>query len=630
MRDGNHNLKLSVETLSGFNYKHETQKNGSQLVVKDEDGNIMHEGEFKSFSANFMRLLFGNMIDGTATVKAKDLANSDVTIEDVSVSKMNMAGGSTVKKFGLCVGSGSGAVANSDYALNFVSGLTYRATTIGTPAIDGSTIKLDITREISNTSGGSITLAESGLVCGIPSELDTNVLIARDLVAVTLADNKKSTWTYSIVVDFDGTAGGFVKDFLDNFIINWQEVTAAAGFSARRNHTSLIYDDKFWVISGFTTGNENDVWSSPDGITWTQAARTAVFPVRRVAASVVFDGKMWTIGGLGASPLADVWSSTDGATWTESTTIGSQFSARYGHTLVVFDDGGGDKMWLIGGWDDDTGYQDDVWSSPDGINWTEETATAGFTARNGHSCVVLNSKMWVIGGDAGGSTSDEVWSSPDGINWTESTAIGSKFLARSAHTSVVLNSKMWVIGGGGATLYDDIWSSPDGINWIEETETAGFSARSGHTSVVSMSQLWVISGIDSVVLDDVWNYGKQLVSKAVITDDTMGILVGTGTTGFTSTDTALATKIANGTGAGQLEYGVCPDTSITAEPATVGDKTSMKIARNFINNSGASITIKEVGIQSVNGLLCRVILSTPITIINGASEIISFAFETEV
>jgi len=56
----------------------------------------------------------------------------------------------------------------------------------------------------------------------------------------------------------------------------------------------------------------------------------------------------------------------------------------------------------------------------------------------------------------------------------------------------------------------------------------------------------------------------------------------------------------------------------------------MKLARRFENNSGASIIIKEVGIMSVNGLFCRVILATPITIINGASEIISFAFETEV
>jgi len=646
MRDGNHNLKLSVETLSGFNYKHETQKNGSQLVVKDEDGNIMHEGEFKSFSANFMRLLFGGMVDGTATVKAKDLANSDVTIEDMPVSKMNMAGGSTVQKFGLCVGSGSGAVANSDYALSFVSDLTYGATIIGTPAVDGSTIKLDITREISNTSGGTIALEESGLVCGSEGEYNSNVLIARDLVSVSLLNNKKSTWTYSIVVDFDGTAGGFVKDFLDNFIINWEEITATSGIVAVYLHSAVVYDSKMWVIGGLSgSGSVNNVWSSSDGITWWQAAVTAPFTVRYGHTSVVFDSKMWVIGGnAGASGYADyndVWSSTDGATWTEElandpTPPATQFDIRNSHTAMVFDDGSGEKMWVIGGVGTATGLYifNDVWSSPDGVTWTEVLAddatppATQFSQRQQLTSLVFDSKMWIIGGDDGSKLND-VWYSSNGSSWTEATS-SAGFTARVRMASVTFQDKMWIITGNDGSNTGDVWSSSDGITWLQATALAGFSARQGSTAILYEDKMWLIAGNDGSQEDDVWSYGKELVSKAVITDDSMGILVGTGTTGFTSTDTALATKIAHGTGAGQLEYGVCPDTSTTTEPATVGDKTSMKIARNFINNSGASITIKEVGIQSVNGLLCRVILSTPITIINGASEIISFAFETEV
>ena len=63
MRDGNHNLKISLKTLSGFEYKPEVKnKSGSKLTVMDDNGNILHEGEFKSFTANFMRLLYGNMV----------------------------------------------------------------------------------------------------------------------------------------------------------------------------------------------------------------------------------------------------------------------------------------------------------------------------------------------------------------------------------------------------------------------------------------------------------------------------------------------------------------------------------------------------------------------------------------
>ena len=437
MRDGNHNLKVSVETLSGFVYKHEKQTNGSQLVVKDEDGKILHQGEFKSFTANFMRLLFGNMIDGTPTAKAKSLDDSDVTITDIPVCKMNFKGGSGVQKFGVCVGNGLGAVANSDYALGFVSGLTYGATVVGTPSVVGSTIKLDITREISNTSGGAITLQESGLVCGVkPEDNDNNVLVARDLVVVSLANNKKSTWTYSIVVSFDGTAGGFVKNFLDSFIIDWTTVLANghSQWSKRQYHQCLVFADKMWIIGGYAYSN--DVLSSSDGITWT---------------TVLADGH-------------------------------SQWSQRHAHQCIVFAD-----------------------------------------------------KMWIIGGN-------------------------------------------------------------DGSN-----------------------------------LNDVWSWGKQLSSNALITDDTLGIVVGASDTAFTSTDTALATKIEHGTGATQVEYGVFPDTSVTAEPAISGSKTTMKLARRFENNSGASITIKEVGIMSENGLLCRVLIPSPfIVVANGASEVISFVFETEV
>jgi len=128
----------------------------------------------------------------------------------------------------------------------------------------------------------------------------------------------------------------------------------------------------------------------------------------------------------------------------------------------------------------------------------------------------------------------------------------------------------------------------------------------------------------------VWNNRKQLESSEDASEDTYGIIVGTSDTVFSGTATDLTSKISHGTGAGELEYGSCPDGSVTEEPATVGSATSMKIARNFINNSGASITIKEVGIQSVNGLLCRFIPATPIVIANGASEVISIVFESEV
>ena len=65
------------------------------------------------------------------------------------------------------------------------------------------------------------------------------------------------------------------------------------------------------------------------------------------------------------------------------------WSGRYGHTSVVFDN----KMWVLGG-----GYKNDVWYSSDGINWVCATENAGWSPRDDHTSVVFDNKMWVLGG----------------------------------------------------------------------------------------------------------------------------------------------------------------------------------------------------------------------------------------
>jgi len=76
--------------------------------------------------------------------------------------------------------------------------------------------------------------------------------------------------------------------------------------------------------------------------------------------------------------------------------------------------------------------------------------------------------------------------------------------------------------------------------------------------------------------------------------NTMGIQVGTGSTAVTPTDYALATRIAHGRSAGQLEYGGCELINITFSNPN-GEFT---IRRYFTNNSGGAITVNEVGIYS--------------------------------
>ncbi|MEM2618527.1 MAG: DUF2341 domain-containing protein, partial [Candidatus Hadarchaeales archaeon] len=145
--------------------------------------------------------------------------------------------------------------------------------------------------------------------------------------------------------------------------------TSAAGWSGRYSHTSVVFDNKIWVLGGYaSSGYKNDVWYSSDGINWTCA--------------------------------------TSAASW----------SARYGHTSVVFDN----KIWVLGGYDS-SGYKNDVWYSSNGTSWTCATSAASWSARCGHTSVVFDNKIWVLGGFTSGGVLNDVWYSSNGTSWIPAT-----------------------------------------------------------------------------------------------------------------------------------------------------------------------------------------------------------------
>lgn len=74
----------------------------------------------------------------------------------------------------------------------------------------------------------------------------------------------------------------------------------------------------------------------------------------------------------------------------------------------------------------------------------------------------------------------------------------------------------------------------------------------------------------------------------------LGITVGTGSGAVAIGNFALTTEIAEGAGAGQLNYSATTTTS----PATVGSTRRFTVVRTMTNNSGASITVNEVALFS--------------------------------
>ncbi len=305
--------------------------------------------------------------------------------------------------------------------------------------------------------------------------------------------------------------------------------TDNAAWPARTEFSSVVYDNKMWVISGYGAGSGlKDVWwtndtNFTDGQTWTPATTNASWQGRGEPTTLVYDNKMWMMGGryLGGAYLNDVWYSTNGINWTQAT-ASANWPGRSGHASLVYDN----KMWVMGGYNltGVSGYKNDVWYSTDGVNWTRATANANWSAREGHSSVVYDNKMWIIGGgNLGGNRNDVWWTNDtnftDGQTWYQATS-SANWPGRSGHASLVYDNKMWVMGGYISTCVNDVRYSTNGANWTQATANAAWPARTEFSSVVYDNKMWVLGGIvdPSGYKNDVWySNGYDRILEVAIT-----------------------------------------------------------------------------------------------------------------
>ncbi|HUO58280.1 MAG TPA: protease pro-enzyme activation domain-containing protein [bacterium] len=218
---------------------------------------------------------------------------------------------------------------------------------------------------------------------------------------------------------------------------------------------------------------------------------------------VVFNGKIYVIGGYssGGSVLSDVWNSSDGVTWNQVTSS-PVFGHRTDFGLVVYNN----KMWLIGGASTLTpnDAKNDVWYTTDGVNWCQATASAAFTPRTGLGAVVLNNQIYVLGGQAAytyppacnsNGAFGDVWTSTDGVNWTQVTP-SAAFPAGAGYNSVVCGNAMWVLSGNG------VWVSTNGSNWIQTNYATAFNAAGAPKPISFNNGVWMERPVGS---NWVWN-----------------------------------------------------------------------------------------------------------------------------
>jgi Kelch motif protein len=304
--------------------------------------------------------------------------------------------------------------------------------------------------------------------------------------------------------------------FAPVLIYPWIEATNAAPWSGRSAFQAVAFNSQMWVMGGVNAvGPFSDVWSSSNGLTWVEATAAASWVPRYFFGSVAFNGRLWVMGGIDQHNTLynDVWSSSNGVSWTEVTNA-APWSARWGLAAVT----NNGQIWVMGGQTQDSPFpivNNDVWSSSNGVTWTEVTSSAPWGGRTQFGTVALNGQLWVMGGEnnTGGYLND-VWSSSNGVTWVEATN-SAPWGARQAFGAMALSGQLWVMGGEGNTYLNDVWSSSNGVNWTEWSSSASWTGRYAFGAVPLNSQLWIMGGSDSnsAALNDVWS--SQLTTNSM-------------------------------------------------------------------------------------------------------------------
>jgi hypothetical protein len=191
----------------------------------------------------------------------------------------------------------------------------------------------------------------------------------------------------------------------------------------------------------------------------------------------------------------------------------------------------------------------------------------------------------------------------------------------------ILEGEMKAIGGAALTVYNTTVASATVIN------TAG-------SSVAAWTERYAFYDTS---YGGAYGGGVPFAVEAPDNDDSYGIVVGTGTLGLSLDQYAPASKIAHGTGSGQLDYGVSTYEDLGLDTGVSPPVYRFRVMRTFSNLSGAAININEVCIvarnywktlgsvvNDVKFLIARDVLPSTYTVPNGGSATVTVIFEVVV
>jgi len=209
------------------------------------------------------------------------------------------------------------------------------------------------------------------------------------------------------------------------------------------------------------------------------------------------------------------------------------------------------------------------------------------------------------------------------------------------------------LGSGPLRLKTQIWDDAGNEIWYKDGEAHSFNrnihniavtqildigstdSSGGSGSSAGEGSLRLVDVTGSTIADESEPYdigsGNLIGSgyNGAVGDSTHGIVVGTGTSGFTFEDFQLGAPIVSGSAAGEMAYS-------SQEPTTVtftSSRFSADYARFFNNNTTATITVAEIGMVSeltnpagIEVLVCRDALSTTLPVPIGGQLKVTYTF----
>ena len=281
---------------------------------------------------------------------------------------------------------------------------------------------------------------------------------------------------------------------------NWVKLLDAAPFAARDSAGEVVFNDRMWLLGGYTPAVVSDVWASRDGTAWQQMGSVPSEAGVNIPVTFVHDGRMWVSSNDGR-----LFASADGREWTLITDQ-APWSGRYGAGSAVFNG----RMWVAGG--HKGGPQNDVWSSVDGVDWTLEVAEAPWSRRQVFSNLVVHrDRLFLVGG---GITVyqpfkayADVWSSPDGREWTK-VIDRAPWPERIWTSCAAYRDRIWLLGGFRAqptwNNFNDVWYSADGADWRQFPSEDIWGPRHEVSAYVHDDALWLVAGNEWPLRNDVW------------------------------------------------------------------------------------------------------------------------------